>query len=175
MSAARNLLAGFAEHDQLVRALRRLRELGCTRLEVYAPFPSREVDELLPGRPTPAGWLMLAGGMLGGSGAYFLQWYAAHDYAYNVGGRPLHSWPSFVPVTFELTVLCAALTGLVALLVLTRLPRLDHPVFAEPAFVRASQDRFFLAVHTADPHLAAIDVADLLRGFGAERIEEVGE
>jgi hypothetical protein len=173
MSAPRRILAEFAGHDRLVLALRRLRAERCSRLEVYTPFPSQDVDELLPGRPTPIGWLMLAGGIAGGVGAYSMQWFAAHDYAYNVGGRPLHSWPAFVPVTFELTVLAAALTGFVALLWFTRLPRLDHPVFAVPEFVRASQDRFFLAVRTDDPRLTNVGIDRLLRDCGAISIREI--
>jgi hypothetical protein len=173
MSASRRMLAEFAGHDRLVGALRRLRAECYSHLEVYTPFPSEEIDELLPGKPTPIGWLMLAGGLAGGGGAYFMQWFAAHDYAYNVGGRPVHSWPSFVPVTFELTVLAAALTGLVALLWLARLPRLDHPVFTVPEFVRASQDRFFIALRMDDPRLTRTGLDRLLRECGAVSIQEV--
>ena len=173
MSAERRVLAEFAEHDRLVTALRRLREERYSHVEVYTPFPSAEVDELLPGGPTPIGWLMLAGGVCGGGAAYFMQWFAARDYAYNVGGRPLHSWPAFVPVTFELTVLAAALTGFVALLWLARLPRLDHPVFRAPEFTRASQDRFFIALRLDDPRLTSAGVEALLRGCGAVTIREV--
>jgi hypothetical protein len=153
------VLAEYGEHDQLVRALQQLREEGYSHLEVYSPFPSEQIDELLPAPRTPIGWLMLGGGVLGGSGAYLMQWYGAHDYAYNAGGRPLHSWPAFVPVTFEATVLCAALTGLFALLWLTRLPRLDHPVFSAAAFQRATQDRFFIAVRSDDPRFTSESVS----------------
>ena len=167
------ILAQFATHDEFVAALRRLREEKYTHLEIYTPFPSDEVDELTPGPKTPIGWLMLAGGLLGGGGAYFMEWYAAHDYAYNVGGRPLHSWPSFIPVTFELTVLLSALTGFFSLLWLARLPRLDHPVFSSPHFARASQDRFFVAIRTSDPRLTSVGVEPLLRELGAVSVEEV--
>jgi hypothetical protein len=168
------ILAEFETHDRLVSALRRLRDEGYTHIEVYSPFPSDEIDELLPARKTPMGWIMLAGGLLGGSGAYFMEWYAAHDYAYNVGGRPLHSWPSFIPITFELTVLTSALVGFFGLLCLCRLPRLDHPVFAVPQFRRASQDRFFIAVAANDPRLTSVGVKPLLREAGAITVEEVG-
>lgn len=174
MSASR-LLAEYADHDGLVRVLRRLRDEGYTHLEVYTPFPSDEIDELLPGPPTRIGWLVLAGGILGGSGAYFMEWYAARDYAYNVGGRPLHSWPAFIPVTFEAVVLTAALVGFFGLMALTRLPRLDHPVFSAPPFRRASQDRFFVAIRTDDPRLTEVGVLKLLRESGAVSIEEVVE
>ncbi|HVS50827.1 MAG TPA: DUF3341 domain-containing protein [Opitutaceae bacterium] len=169
----RRILAEFAAHEALVGALRRLRDERYSHLEVYTPFPSDAIDELLPGKSTRIGWLMLAGGIVGGSGAYFLQWFAARDYAYNAGGRPLHSWPAFVPVTFELTVLTAALVGFASLLWLARLPRLDHPVFDAPEFRRASQDRFFLAVRTDDPRLTSVGVEPLLRECGAVSIQEV--
>lgn len=167
------ILAQFETHERLVEALWQLQQEGYTHIEVYAPFPSDEIDELLPGRKTPMGWLMLAGGLLGGGGAYFMEWYAAHDYAYNVGGRPLHSWPSFIPITFELTVLTSALVGFFGLWWLCRLPRLDHPVFSSPYFLRASQDRFFIAVRTDDPRLTSIGVERLLRAAGAVSLEEV--
>lgn len=173
MSATRRLLVEFATHDDLVRALRRFRDEGYSHVEVYTPFPSEEIDELLPGPPTPIGWLMFAGGVIGGGGAYFMEWYAAHDFPYHVGGRPLTSWPSFIPVTFELTVLLAAITGLVSLLALARLPRLHHPVFDSAAFDRASQDRFFLAVLTDDPRYTAVGTHQLLDETRPESVQEV--
>jgi hypothetical protein len=175
MNDPHRVLAEYAEHATFVQALRTLRDEGYTHVEVYTPFPSDEIDELLPGRPTPIGWFMLIGGMLGGGGAFFMEWYAARDYAYNVGGRPLNSWPSFIPVTFECTVLLSALVGFFGLMWLTRLPRLDHPVFSAPPFRRASQDRFFVAIRTDDPRLTSIGVEQLLRDTGAISIEEVYE
>ena len=169
------ILAQFETHEQLVHALRQLRDEGYTHVEVYTPFPSDEIDELLPGRKTPMGWLMLAGGLAGGTGAYFMEWYAAHDYAYNAGGRPLHSWPSFIPITFEMTVLTSALVGFFGLWWLCRLPRLDHPVFSSPYFQRASQDRFFIVVRTDDPRLTSVGITKLLRDSGALSLEEVVE
>ncbi len=169
----RRILAEFDSHERLIATLERLRAEGYSHFEVYSPFPSEEIDALLPGAPTPIGWFMLAGGIFGGGGAYFMEWYAAHDYAYNVGGRPLHSWPAFVPVTFEATVLLAALAGFFGLWWLCRLPRLHHAVFHAPPFRRASQDRFFIAVRTDDPRLTSVGVEKLLREHGAVSIEEV--
>ena len=173
MSDAKRILAEFGTHASLVNALRHLREAGYTHLEVYTPFPSEEIEEHLPGKPTPMGWIMLAGGVLGGGGAYFMEWFAAHDYAYNVGGRPLHSWPSFIPITFELTVLTAALAGFFGLFFLCRLPRLDHPVYSAPTFRRVTQDRFFIALRTDDPRLTSVGVEHRFRELGALSIEEV--
>lgn len=173
MSAPHRILAEFETHERLLTAMRRLRDEGYTHYEVYTPFPSEEIDELLPGRKTPMGWFMLLGGITGGTGAYAMEWYAAHDYAYNVGGRPLHSWPSFIPITFELTVLTSALVGFFGLMWLCRFPRLDFPVFSSPRFIRASRDRFFVAVRTDDPRLTSVGVEPLLRDAGAISIEEL--
>jgi hypothetical protein len=173
MSTARTIALEFAAAEALVATLRRLKDEGYSRIEVYQPYASEEIDALLPGPPSPVGWIMLVAGVLGGGGAYFLQWYAARDYPLNVGGRPLHSWPSFVPVTFELTVLSAAVIGVLALLWLVRLPRLDHAMFADPRFARASQDRFFLRISTSDPCYTAAGMEKLLRESGALSIGEV--
>lgn len=175
MSTTHRILAEYATHDELVEALKQLRQAGYSHLEVYTPFASEEIDDALEPPPTPIGWIMLLGGVIGCTGAYFMEWYSAHAYAYNVGGRPLTSWPSFIPVVFELTVLCTALTGLLALLFLTRLPRLHHPVFNAAPFRRASADRFFVAVCTDDPRLTSVGVEPLLREAGALSIQEVAE
>jgi hypothetical protein len=116
---------------------------------------------------------MLCAGIAGASGGFFLQWFAAHDYPLNVGGRPLASWPAFVPITFELTVLTAALVGVVAFFFLTGLPRLHHPVFTDPRFQRASQDRFFLCIRSDDPLYATDVVRRTLVAAQAESIAEV--
>lgn len=161
----------YATTEAVIHVLTELNRLGYTRYEVYSPFPAEEIDELLPGK-TRIGWVMLIAGICGCLGAYFLQWYAAHDYALNVGGRPLHSWPSFVPVTFELTVLTTALVGVATLFVFSRLPRLDYPTFNDPRFLRASQDRFFVCVRADEPKGTLQEARGIL-GFEAESIEEV--
>ncbi len=171
--ALHGLLVRFASPGALLAALRRLRANGFTRIEVNTPHPVEGLDEFLPGKPTPIASAVLAGALLGGAGGYFLQWFAARDYPYNAGGRPLHSWPSFVPVTFELTVLAAALAGVGALFWLTGLPRLDHPVFAAAGFERASQDRYFVCVRADDPRYDREKLAALFTALGAETIEEL--
>jgi ActD protein len=172
MNSRYGTLAMYPSVAELRAAMQRLREMGCTNFEVFTPFPSEEVDELLPGRKTRLGWVMLIAGILGGSGAYFMQWYACRDYPLNVGGRPLNSWPSYVPVTFELTVLSAALVGLAALLIVAHLPRLDYPTFASENFRRASQDRYFLCFRDHPSPEIERRARDSLRE-GAETIEEI--
>ena len=166
-------LAMYRTAEALAGALRKLRGAGYTRLDVYMPYPDETIDELLPARPTPIGWIVLIAGLLGGIGSYFMQWYASRDYPLNVGGRPLHSWPSFIPITFELTVLCAAIAGVVALFVLSRLPRLDHPLYRSSRFLRASQDRFFICVRADDPLYPGGSVRRILTDAHAESIDEV--
>jgi hypothetical protein len=116
---------------------------------------------------------MAIGGIVSGLTAFFLQSYAAHDYPLNVGGRPINSWPSFVPITFELTVLGAALSGLFTFFWLAGFPRLDHPVFGDPRFIRASSDRFFLCIRADDPLFAATDPQRFLAGLDPESVAEV--
>lgn len=171
MKRLHGIMGMYASPEATKSVLLKLKEVGYTRYEVYSPFPDEEIAELLPGK-TRIGWVVLIAGICGGAGAYFLQWYAARDYAINVGGRPIHSWPAFVPVTFELMVLTAALVGVTALFVFTRLPRLDYPTFNDPRFSRASQDRFFICVRADDPKTEP-ELTRQLLNHEAESIEEV--
>jgi len=167
------LLAAYASEEAYLAALRVVEQAGFRRVETFTPYDVEAEEAVLPRRPSPVGWIMLAAGLLGGGGAFFLQWYAARDYRLDVGGRPVDSWPAFVPVTFELTVLSAALTGVVALLYLAGLPRLDHPVFSDPRFRRASQDRFFVCLRADEPHYDERVARAALQRAHPESIEEV--
>jgi hypothetical protein len=167
------IVAGFSAPGNFLHALREVRRAGYSAVEVNVPFAVEGMEEWLPGPPTPIARFVLAGALTGAAGGYFLQWYAARDYPLNVGGRPLHSWPSFIPVTFELTVLTAALAGVAGLLWLTRLPRLDHPLFTLPEFARATQDRYFLGVRADDPRFEAERVRTFLAALHPETIAEV--
>jgi len=164
------LLAAFVTEKSFRNALRNLREAGCVQLEAYTPYPVEPC--VLPGATTPMAWIMLLAGVAGASGGFFLQWFATRDYPLNVGGRPLNSWPSFVPITFELTVLTAALAGVIAFFCLAGFPRLHHPVFSDPRFKRASQDRFFICLRADDPLYANEKVR---RTFAAALPESIAE
>src|SRR4051812_31671296 len=105
-----------------------------------------------------------------------MQWYAlAVDYPLDIGGRPLHSWPAFVPITFELTILSAALTGFFSVFILNRLPQPYHPTFNVPAFAQASQDRFFLCIEAADPKFELSQTRAFLDSLHPTELHEVAE
>ncbi len=173
MSKTRGLIACFVSPEELLAVLRRARAAGYTRIEAYTPFPVEGLGEMLPHASTPIGWIVFVAGLGGAGGAYALQYWATHDYPVNVGGRPLHSWPAFIPVTFELTVLAASLVGILALAWLCGLPRLHHPVFAVPGFERASQDRLFLLIRDDDPHFHPAETHAFLAAAAPESITEV--
>jgi hypothetical protein len=162
--AAWGVLAAFDEPGALLRAVRRVRAAGYRSVDAYSPFPIDGLDEALAlPRPWRVAALTLAGGLVGAAGGYGLQYYLmAVDYPLNVGGRPLHSWPAFIPVAFELMVLCAAVAVTVGLFVLLRLPEPHHPLFGVPGFERATQDRLFLAVRADDPRFDHAAVTRLL-------------
>jgi hypothetical protein len=149
---ALGLIAEFATPEDAVAAARRLRAHGFDDLDAYGPFPSEELAEAIGFREHKIAPCVLAGGVVGALSGFALQYYATViDYPHNIGGRPVFSWPAFVPVIFETTVLFAAFTGIVSLLVLNRLPRLSHPVFSAKNFERASTDHFFVSVNAGAP------------------------
>ena len=146
------LMAEFDTPTALVSAANRARLEGYQKMDAYTPIPIEELIPALGARRTKLPRLVLAGGILGGLGGYGLEyWSQAIAYPMNVGARPFHSWPHFIPVAFETTVLGAALAAFVGMWVLNGLPMPYHPVFNVPAFARASRDRFFLCIETADP------------------------
>ena len=146
------LMAEFDNPGALVDAATKARLAGYRKMDAYSPIPVEELDEALGLRRTRLPMLVLLGGILGGIGGFALEvWVSAVAYPINIGGRPLISWPQFIPVTFETTVLGAALTCFFGMWALNRLPQPYHPVFNVPAFARASTDRFFLVIETGDP------------------------
>ncbi len=168
------LMAQFEEHDQLLEAARRAYAAGYRRMDAFSPFPIEELAEALDRDYTPVPLITLLGGMAGGLGGYFMEWYSmARLYPFNIGGRPHNSWPNFIPITFELTILIASLSAFVAVLVLNRLPRLNHPVFNVPEFRRASIDRFFLCIEMQDPKFDREDTWRFLESLEPISVAEV--
>ena len=146
------LMAEYENATALVDAATKARLAGYRKMDAYSPIPIHEMDEALGLKRTRLPLLVLIGGILGGIGGFSLEsWASAIAYPMNVGGRPLISWPQFIPVTFETTVLGAALTAFIGMWALNKLPQPYHPVFNVPEFARASTDRFFLCIESADP------------------------
>jgi hypothetical protein len=168
------LLAEFDTPEALVAAARQARAAGYRQVEGYTPYPVEELYDALELHRTPVPLIVLLGGTLGAATGYGLQyWVSAVAYPLNVGGRPDNSWPMFVPVTFELMVLFAALFALVGLLWLNGLPQPYHPVFNVPRFDLASRNRFFLLIEATDPKFNRDDVTLFLRGTRAREVTDV--
>jgi ActD protein len=168
------LMAEFTSPEALVDAARRARGDGYLAVEAYSPISIEGLAETLGFHGNRVGLLTLLGGIAGGVGGYFLQWYSAViDYPINSGGRPLHSWPAFIPATFELTVLGAALAAFVAFVLLNGLPRLNHPMFNAPDFDLASRSRFFLCIRANDTRFDLRATDEFLRGLAPVRIAQV--
>jgi len=145
------LLAEFDDPNSLVVATERAHREGYRRMDAYSPFPIEELHEALGGRPSRLPLIVLIGGLIGCAGGYALQyWVSTMAYPLNIGGRPFHSWPAFIPVTFECTILAAALTAVLAMLGLNGLPMPYHPVFSVPRFALATRNRFFLCIEARD-------------------------
>jgi hypothetical protein len=170
------LLAEFDGPEKLLHAAQRTKDAGYQRVEAYSPFPVEGVGETLHGRSTRVPVIVLAGGILGGLTGYGMQYFVAViSYPINVGGRPYNSIPSFVPVTFEMTILFAALFATAAVLILNGLPMPYHPVFNVPEFVRATRDRFFLCIEASDPHFDPVETRAFLKSLGAREVSDVAE
>jgi len=168
------LMAEFEEHEELLEAARRAYGNGYRRMDAYSPFPVEGLSEALGHENSPIPLFTLAGGIVGGLGAYFMEWISmAKLYPLNVGGRPMNSWPNFIPVTFELTVLIASASAFVGVFILCRLPQPNHPVFNVPEFERASNDRFFLCIAADDPKFDLGETRKFLEGLKALKITEV--
>jgi hypothetical protein len=145
------LLAEFDGPDEVLEAARRAYAAGYREMEAYTPIPVHGLTEALGQVPTKLPLLTFAGGVLGAIAGYGLQYWAmVISYPMNVGGRPYHSWPAFMPVVFEMTVLGAALFSVLGMLALNGLPMPYHPTFNVPAFKLASRNRFFLSIRAAD-------------------------
>ena len=168
------LIAEFADDKALVDAARRARAAGYRRVDAYAPFSIEGLSDALGFRRDRVALITLLGGIVGGMGGYFLQWYSAViDYQINSGGRPLHSWPAFIPPTFEMTVLGAALAAFFGMLILNGLPRLVHPIFNAPEFDLASRNRFFLCIEARDPCFELADTRAFLQRLEPLKVAEV--
>lgn len=170
------LLAEFLTPAEILHACERIRDAGYQRWDSYTPFPVHGLDRAMGLRPSRLPFFVLAGALLGGSAGMLLQWWTSTvDYPWLVSGKPFFSWPAFMPVTFELAVLCGALGAVLGMLGLNRLPQFYHPIFHSKRFEQASDDKFFVAIEAADPKFDVERTATFLRELGATHVEAVKE
>lgn len=168
------LMAGFDNHERLLEATKEAYKQGYRRMDAYTPFPVEGLPEALGSTGTSVALIVLLCGIIGGLSGYFMEWYAmVVSYPINIGGRPFNSWPAYVPITFELTVLAGAFGALIGMLALNRLPRPHHPVFNTREFERATTDRFFLCIEATDPKFDLTATRQFLEGLEPESLKEV--
>jgi hypothetical protein len=168
------LMAEFPDPASVVAAARQVREAGYRKVDAFSPYPIEALSEALEFHKSKLPLLVLMGGAAGLVGGYGLQyWTSVIDYPLNIGGRPFHSWVSFIPVTFEVTILLAALTAVLGMLALNGLPEPYHPVFNVPRFALASKDRFFICIEATDPRFDHDETWRFLTSLGARVVSDV--
>jgi hypothetical protein len=168
------LLAEFASIEALIEAVRAARREGYTRMDAYTPAPVEELADELGFHRSRLPWVVFAGGLAGCVGGFLMQHYCmAVSYPLNIGGRPLFSWPMWIPITFELTVLIGGLTAVLAMLGMNGLPQPYHPLFNVERFACASKDRVFLCIEARDPKYDPEATRRLLEGLHPREVWEV--
>ena len=168
------VMAEFDNPEMLYAGAERAHAAGYRRMDAYSPFPIEGLAEVIGFKRTQLPLIVLIGGILGGIGGFYLQyWTSVIDYPLIVGGKPYNSWPAFIPVTFETTILGAALAAVLGMLGLNGLPMPYHPVFNVERFALASRDRFFLCIEAADPKFDLDNTVEFLRSLNPTSIHEV--
>jgi Protein of unknown function (DUF3341) len=168
------LMAEFEDVNDAIVAARRTYAEGYRKIDAYAPFPVEELSEAIGFHKNGVALVCLVGGLLGCTAAYILQWWInTISYPVNIGGRPFHSWPSFIVVTFEMTILFSGLSAVFGMLALNGLPMPYHPNFNVPRFERASRDRFFLVIFSSDKKYDPAATRAFLEGLNPLAVEEV--
>jgi hypothetical protein len=168
------VMAEFDNPELLCASAGRAHEAGYRRMDAYSPFPIEGLAEVIGFKPTQLPLIVLIGGILGCIGGFYLQyWTSVIDYPMLIGGKPYNSWPAFIPVTFETTILGAALAAVLGMLALNGLPMPYHPVFNVERFALASRDRFFLCIEATDPKFDRKDTVDFLRSLNPAAVYEV--
>jgi len=168
------LMAEFDSAQELMDAAHKTHEAGYHEIDAYSPFPIEGLAEAIGFHKNRVPLVVLLGGLFGGISAYALQyWVAAITYPVNVGGRPFHSWPSFIIVTFELTILFGGLSSAIGMIALNGLPMPYHPVFNVPEFAKCSENKFFLVVFSSDPKYDPAATRSFLNGLAPRMIAEV--
>jgi hypothetical protein len=168
------LLAEYRSTELLIEAAEKAYARGYRKMDAFSPFPVEGLAEAIGFRRNRLPLIVLIGGLLGGGGAFFMMWFSAViNYPINVGGKPLLSWPAFIPITFELTILAASFAAVFGMLGLNGLPMPHHPLFYVPDFTRASRSRFFLLIQSDDPLFDYEETRSFLEGLEPRRVIEV--
>jgi hypothetical protein len=168
------VMAEFDSPTALVNATRAVHDEGYKKVDAYTPFPIEELSEILHMHHNKLPLIVLLGGIFGGLTGYLLQYFVTVIYfPINIGGRPLHSWPSYIIITFELTILFGCFSAVLGMLALCGLPTPYHPVFNVPRFAAASRDRFFLCIEATDPLFDPAKTYGFLETLEAQEVTEV--
>jgi len=173
-TALYGLMAEFGSSTELVQATRAAYDAGYRKMDAYSPFPIEEASEALGFHQTRVPLIVLIGGLLGGSGAYALQyWINCISYPLNVGGRPWQSWPAFIVPTFEMTILFGGLAGVFGMFALNGLPMPYHPVFNVDRFSAVTRDKFFLVIEAADAKFDLVQTFQFMESLEPISVSEV--
>jgi hypothetical protein len=167
-------MAAFDQPEPLIDAARRAHSAGYRHMDAYVPMPVEGLAEAIGFHSNAVPRLVFLGGLLGAAGGFGLMWWiSVIAYPHNVAGRPLNSWPAYIPITFECMVLIACFTAVIGMLALNGLPRPHHPVFSVPLFERASRDLFFLCIESTDPNFDPESTRDFLERLHPREVRYV--
>jgi hypothetical protein len=168
------IMAEFDTATALVEAARKTYQAGYKKIDAYSPFPIEGLAEEIGFHHDEVPLVVLIGGLIGGCSGYLMQWWmSAVDYPLNIGGKPPHSWPAFIVITFEMTILFAGISAVFGMLALNGLPMPYHPVFNVARFSSASKDRFFLIVFSSDKKYDPAGTRRFLEGLDPRSVSEV--
>jgi hypothetical protein len=170
------LLIKFTDVDSVLSAAAKVRDAGYTKWDVHTPFPVHGMDKAMGIKPTILPWIVLCGGLSGGTLAMTFQWWVNNvDYPQIISGKPFWGIPANIPIGFELTILFSVFASFFGVWTLCKLPRFHHPVFNSNAFARATDDSFFIAIEAQDPKFDYQKTTELAHSLGGDLVEEVND